>query len=52
MEKVSYSIDDNGTMHIFIGTHSVADISDCNDMDKLDALLLIDDVMYELGIKY
>ena len=42
MGKVNYYIDDKGTLHIFVGNYSVADVRACDKMSALEISKLVD----------
>ena len=45
----SYTIDDNGTMTIYVNGCSVADISDCKKLDDIQLQALVMEVLADLG---
>ena len=49
MGKVNYYVDDKGTLHIFVGDFSVADVRACDKMSALEISKLVDDVLYDMG---
>lgn len=50
MNKITYSIDENNTLHIYDENNQIiADVSDCENMDYNDIDNLIDDVLWDLG---
>ena len=50
MDKITYSIDENNTLHIYDENNKIiADVSDCENMDYNDIDNLIDDILWNLG---
>lgn len=49
MGKVNHYIDDKGTLHIFVGDFSVADVRGCELMSPLEIKVLIDDILFDMG---
>ena len=48
-DKVNYSVDDNGVLHIFLGNKSMADVEDCGGMDDHHLLELVADTLVGMG---
>lgn len=48
-DKVNYSVDDNGVLHIFLGNKSMADVEDCGGMDDHHLLELVADTLAGMG---
>ena len=50
MNKITYNIDENNTLHIYDENNRIiADVSNCENMDYNDIDNLIDDVLWDLG---
>jgi hypothetical protein len=49
MGKVNYYIDDKGTLHIFVGNYSVADVHGCEKMGSFGISKLITDILCDMG---
>lgn len=50
MNKITYSIDENNTLHIYDENNQIiANISGCENMDYNDIDNLIDDILWDLG---
>lgn len=50
MNKITYSIDENSTLHIYDENNRIiADVSDCENMDYNDIDNLIDNILWDLG---
>lgn len=47
--EVSHYVDDNGTLHIFVGDYSIADVRGCKRMSKNGIRLLIDEILTDFG---
>ena len=48
-ERINYSIDDYGTLHIFLGNCSVADIQDCDGLSRYKTEKLINETLSDMG---
>lgn len=48
IKTISHTIDDNGTMTIFVDNMSVAEISDCDGLDDNQKEALITEVLNDL----
>lgn len=48
-KDISYKIDDNGTMTIYVNGCSVADISECKKLDDIQTEALVTEVLADLG---
>lgn len=48
-EKINYSIDDYGTLHIFLGNCAVADIQDCDGLSRYKIQKLINETLSDMG---
>ena len=48
-KDISYKIDDNGTMTIYVNGCSVADISECKGLDSVQTEALVTEVLADLG---
>ena len=49
MGKINHYIDDDGTLHIFVGNFSVADVRACDNMGSFAIQRLIDDILTDMG---
>ena len=50
MNKITYNIDENNTLHIYDENNQIiADVSDCENMDYNDIDNLIDNILWDLG---
>lgn len=47
--QISHSINDNGTLTIFVDNMSVADISDCSTLNDIEIETLMTEVLTDLG---
>ena len=50
-ELINYDVDDNGTLHIYLDSQSVADVSDCANMSNKELQNLVDETLENLGYK-
>ena len=48
-DKINYSIDDYGTLHLFLGNCAIADIQDCYGLSRYKIKKLINDTLYDMG---
>ena len=49
IKTVSHTIDDNGTMTIFVNDKSVADVSDCGNMTQVEIETVMTEILSDLG---
>ena len=50
MKKITYSLDENNTLHIYDENNRIiADVSDCGNMDEIEIDKLIDNILWDLG---
>ena len=46
---VSYSVDEQGSLHIFCGEASLADVSDCGHLDEASLNTLVEETLDGMG---
>lgn len=48
-KEISYKIDDNGTMTIYVNGCSVAEVSECEGLDNIQIETLVMEILVDLG---
>ena len=48
-EVISYDVDNNGTLHIYLGSKILSDVSDCSGKTQEEIEVIVEDTLNDLG---